>query len=152
MELERQIVDRRAHERPEVLVLGDRLPLVVVVGLELAVVVAPQALGGEPLGPLDERLEVLLGLGVLPAGETNHGEHDRATDQGRPGPEHRDPLEQADRGRSAEAGDHAHQPEPDGERGDRRDEDPAGRRRLPGHDGYLIVRAITRRWISFVPS
>ena len=53
VELERQIVDRSAHERPEV-ILVVRIEQVVV----LVLVLAPGAFGREPFGALDERLEV----------------------------------------------------------------------------------------------
>ena len=127
MELERQLVDRGADERPEVLlVAADRrdrpsscVEVLVVLG------VAPRILGGEALRALDERLEVLFGLWLAPACEADHHEHDRAADDHRARGEHREPLEQSHRERIAEAGDQARGAEPDGERRQRRAEDAA---------------------------
>ena len=69
-----------------------------------------------------------------------------------PAREDGDALEQPDRRGVAEAGDDAHRAQADRQRRDGGKEDAAQSRRLAWHRRYLSVRAITRRWISLVPS
>ena len=71
----------------------------------------------------------------------------------RSGCKHRRALEQPDRERAAEARDQADGAEANRQGTDRREQDASRCRRRTRHEPrYLIVRAITSRWISFVPS
>src|ERR1700677_4992684 len=149
-----QVVERVADELLEVAVV-ERIELheVAFVGID------GQSFAGQALGVADDFFELALGLRVVPAGHV-HGDERHAAHQ-RGGDDHpqRDVLECPDGADRAEAlpddehdqayghgyeHGHANTPKLGG----------SGRLRLAHHVGYsyLSVRAMTRRWISFVPS
>ena len=106
VELQRQLVERRADERLEVLLVVDRHRLVVVV----VIVVSSSAVAPQPLlarvarRGRTSRSNSSSDSGSRQPAETNHRSHDGADDQHRAGREHRDPLKQPHRGRVAEPG------------------------------------------------
>ena len=141
VELERQIVDRRAHERLEVLlVVRGRTAVVIVLVVELALVVLAVAPGvRRPRAA--RRAATIASKSSSDSGSRQPASRiitntDRAADDHRAGAEHREPLEQADRERVAEAGDQARRPEPDGERRQRRERGSGG-----GSAAILALRA-----------
>src|SRR5450755_2065079 len=149
MELERQLVDGGADERTEVLLVVqiDQVLVLVVLAAKLLVGLPREAFGREALGVQHQRLEVLLGLWVAPAGDVHQREHGRPGDNHQASSEHRDPLNQSHGKAVAEAGDQAAHAEAHGQRREGAEHDPPQGRRLPRHR-YLRLRAITSRWIS----
>ena len=153
-----EVVERVADELLEVLVV-ERVEL-----HELAFVGRHrEAFAGEVLGVADDLFELALGLGVAPAGHAHRHERDAAHQRRRHDHAERDVLERphdADRAEALaddehdQAERHRHQrrhpdaPELTSRRFGRLGR--AHRQALAG--SYFSVRAITRRWISFVPS
>jgi hypothetical protein len=133
-----QLVERLADELLEVGVL---------VGVELGelhlVRLGGGALAGETLRPLDDALEVLLALRVLPAGHPHADRAHRAAHAEDEQHQERGALDEPDRRGVAEAAQGGDDREPCGEG------DGGGEQDAPEVHRLL---AITSRWISFVPS
>jgi hypothetical protein len=114
VELERQLVERSADQRLEGLLVV-QIELVEVGRLIVVVVgtpaVVPLIVGGQSLAALYERLELDLGLGVVPATKANEREHDRAADDHRAESEHGYRLREPHQADAAEALEQAQQPE-----------------------------------------
>ncbi len=104
--------------------------------------------GGQPLGSLDQALELGLGFRVPPSRQANQREHHRAPQHHSAGAEHRQSLQQTQRKGVAEAGEQADRPQPDGERGQGRAEDPARRGRRAGQ----VRPASGRGWCTARPA
>jgi hypothetical protein len=147
------VVDELAQQVGQVIegVAHELLEVVVVVGVEVEELgllgLGRDPLAGQALGAQHDLLEVLLGLGLAPAGHAQ-ADRDRAAEEDGG---HRDDdgqrLDRLDRRIDAEALDQHDERQPGAQRHRGGEHDAAGRVHQP-----LIARAMTTRWISLVPS